>query len=185
MNSNTYTLSSNSNATYTAVKAGAKVRIFANEEGAAAIDYPFIDDGQLFTENGKLFKNIEEFAAAFNIALNTAADIEDEDDADDTDENVEEVEVEFEGTFSTIAQLKAKVRAAVRSTQNEQLTVKVALTVTVGKQRVDGKKRLLEEEVVIEGATVDALRSKWLFLTVNGAPLYVKSFANATFTIEA
>lgn len=180
-----YVLTNNHDAQIEVRKAGAKVRIFANETMASELEYPYTNDGQLFDENGKLFRNVDEFAAAFSIQLSSLNEVEaDEVEADDNDDEVEDVEVEFEGTFSSIAQLKAKVKAVKRHTQNDELTIKVSLKVTVGKVRVDGRKQLLEDDLTVTSATIDSIRSKWLFLTFNDAPLYVKEFELASFAID-
>ena len=173
----TYTLSNNAAAKANIKTTTKYLRIFINDELSKAIGYPIDEDqGEVFNADGKRYTSTAAFEADYGI---TIVEIDGQPTTIEQP-STNEQPTTIDCTFSTIIELKEKLRAL---NANEQTVVKVSLTVTIGKVRIEGTKQLLEEELKVEDAIIDELRSKWIFLTHNDAPLYVKEFSAATFTI--
>lgn len=190
---NIYTIKNVTNSEIRAFRAGSKTRIILNEAAAKHIDWPIPQDenAEVNDENGKLFKNIADFAAAFKLELEAkveevapAAPVapqpteETEDEAEEATPIIEDVQLS--GTFTSSIELKAIIQAATKKL-GKTPKVTVTMTITVGKNRPNGKAKAWLEPNTTVTSVVEEVKSKWIFLE---SQTYAKEFTDSTYVIE-
>lgn len=175
-------------------------RIFIDQILASHIDYPFAANNEhtiqyegvamveVFNDNGRRFNGISAFSTEFELLFSgedaTAEELQETQPSRETKiEEEEELDLNATYPFISLEDLRLKVRSATRQRQGEMPHTLFSGTVTVGKMRQQGKgKEVLAAELLLQNATVTAVKNKWLFMQIGEVEYFAKTVRGGSFS---